>query len=100
MLSRLSVLLEDQGGEAADTQAAPSKRTDTFLKSFSFWIPRKHREGIMSDIHEDCGELRALGKSERRVRLNAAWQLFLAGATAILGSIRTWIEALAKTKAS
>jgi len=51
--------------------------TDKWLKSTSFWIPRRIREAIIGDIIEDCHELRALGKKEYRVRLHILWHLIL-----------------------
>lgn len=54
------------------------KTTKEWLISVSFWIPRKYREAIVGDIMEDYHELRALGKSERRIRIHVIWQLVIA----------------------
>ena len=48
---------------------------ENLLKSWSYWIPRTYREAIVGDILEDCHELRALGKSEWRIRIHIIWQL-------------------------
>lgn len=54
------------------------KMTEKWLTSLSYWFPRKHREVIVGDLLEDCHELRALGKSEWRIRIHVIWQLALA----------------------
>lgn len=50
------------------------------LTNLAFWIPRKHREGIVGDILEDCAELRELGKPIIRIWTHVLWHL----ATAII----------------
>jgi len=55
---------------------APSRQiTDKWRDSLSFWIPRRYREGVMRDLMEDSEEIRALGKSEWRVRAHLVWHL-------------------------
>lgn len=55
-----------------------TRRTKNWLVTLSFWIPRKYREAIVGDIIEDCHELRALGKSEWRIRIHVIWQVIIA----------------------
>jgi len=52
-------------------------KTENLISKTSFWIPRKYREAIVGDILEDCHELRALGKSEWRIRIHIIWQLII-----------------------
>lgn len=52
--------------------------TEKWLGSLAYWIPRKYREPLVGDIMEDCCELRALGKSEWRIRIHVVWQLVIA----------------------
>jgi hypothetical protein len=56
----------------------PQKKAETRLISLSFWIPRKHREGIAGDILEDCHEMRELGFTEWRILGHVLWQFTLA----------------------
>jgi len=51
--------------------------TDRWLKSFSFWIPRRYREAVMKDVRKDCAVLRRCRENEWRVRGHIAWHLFL-----------------------
>jgi len=56
----------------------PQKKAETWLVALSFWLPRKHREAVTGDIFEDCAEMRGLGYSERRIRIQVLWQFAIA----------------------
>lgn len=74
-----------------------ANRTDRWVESVSFWIPRKNREAIMGDIQEDCVELRELGKSEWRIRANVIWQLSICALrmwpAAVKAALLAWVVA-------
>lgn len=76
-----SVRFHGDGKDVRDNSlllSEPQRRVDKWIVSVSFWIPRKHREGIVGDILEDCYELRRLGKSERRIWLYVLLQFVTA----------------------
>lgn len=51
---------------------------ERMLEAAGFLIPRKYREGLLGDLHEDVADLRACGYGERCVTLVIAWQLCVA----------------------
>jgi len=68
-------------------------RTEQLLLNLSFWIPRRHREGVTGDIFEDCREMRRRRFSERRIRIHVLWQLAIA-------VIALWPEAVGSAVAA
>jgi hypothetical protein len=52
-------------------------RTDSWLVSIGFWIPRGNRQAIIGDLLEDCGEMRSHGFSEPQIRRRIRWQLLV-----------------------
>ncbi len=80
----------------------PQKKAETRLISLSFWIPRKHREGIAGDILEDCHEMRELGFTEGRILGHVLWQFTIAVISlwpeAVVSAIATVLRHAWKTK--
>jgi hypothetical protein len=68
-------LLQSRVLFTGDKAIIAKKKTEKWFRSLAFWLPRKYREPIVGDIMEDCHELRALGKSEWRIRIHVIWQL-------------------------
>lgn len=80
----------------------PQKKAETRLITLSFWIPRKHREGITGDILEDCHEMRELGFTERRILGHVLWQFAIAVISlwpeAVVSAFATILKHAWKTK--
>jgi hypothetical protein len=67
-------------------------KPENWAIALGWWIPRKYRDDLIGDILEDCYEMRALGKSNRRIRLHIIYQWVIGVVTlvptAVLAAIR------------
>lgn len=61
-----------------DKESRNRNSIENLVMKASYWLPRKYREAIVGDIIEDINEIRALGKSEWRIRIHVVWQVVIA----------------------